>query len=285
MKAIPFNISKSADRSLYFQVDEGRQFYDRLHYHKEYQITVILKGQGILYLGSSFIQYEPGDVFIIGSSAPHLIKNTASEDSKVLAHSIFLSNHFFKNEMLSIPELEPLSKLLNSAQRGIFIKQLYATTIKERISEGRYLESWKAIANLIEILGLILDNPNKIYLSHEPILQKNNSASWSKLNTVFEYTLRHLTENIKIAEVASLVNLSESQFSRYFKTSTRKTYIQFLNELRIESACALLKSESLSIDHIAIKSGFNNLSHFNETFKKIKKLTPSKYRKKLKGIK
>jgi AraC-like DNA-binding protein len=94
--------------------------------------------------------------------------------------------------------------------------------------------------------------------------------------------LEHVSENfknqIRLDDVAQLANMSESAFSRYFKKRTRKTFSNFLTDIRIEYACKMLQNDKLSISQIAFDSGFYNLSNFNRQFKAIKKITPLAYR-------
>ncbi|MCB0475796.1 MAG: AraC family transcriptional regulator, partial [Flavobacteriaceae bacterium] len=69
-------------------------------------------------------------------------------------------------------------------------------------------------------------------------------------------------------------------FCKYFKQRTNKTYVQFLNEIRIENACKiLLKNKEMTIDDAALHSGFTSTTNFNRKFKRIKKMTPSEFRK------
>ncbi|MBT8257388.1 MAG: helix-turn-helix domain-containing protein, partial [Bacteroidia bacterium] len=80
-----------------------------------------------------------------------------------------------------------------------------------------------------------------------------------------------------VSEVASM---SKNAFCRYFKKRTNKTYIQFLNELRVEQASKLLLSRpDLTIAEIAEQCGFQNISNFNRQFKGIKNMTPSQTQK------
>ncbi|MBS1567470.1 MAG: helix-turn-helix transcriptional regulator, partial [Bacteroidetes bacterium] len=79
---------------------------------------------------------------------------------------------------------------------------------------------------------------------------------------------------------AAMANLTVEAFCKYFKTRTRKTYINFLNEIRINNACRLLSASEEPVTGICFASGFNNLSHFNRLFKKNNGMTPLEYRKK-----
>lgn len=113
----------------------------------------------------------------------------------------------------------------------------------------------------------------------KPIIQRNiKTYDGSRLNKVLEFTFKEFQRTIKLKEVSTLANLTPEAFCKYFKTRTRKTYINFLNEIRINHACRLLTQERTIAD-ICYDAGFTNLSNFNRIFKKIKKVSPNEWRK------
>ena len=100
------------------------------------------------------------------------------------------------------------------------------------------------------------------------------------MRNVFDFTLENAYQNITLDDVASVANMTKNAFCKYFKKRTNKTFVSFLIELRVENACKLLSTDKdLSINDIAFKSGFNNISNFNRQFKMIKHMSPNKFRK------
>jgi len=101
-----------------------------------------------------------------------------------------------------------------------------------------------------------------------------------RMRDVFEYTMLHFREDISLKTISEVANMTKNAFCKYFKKRTNKTYVQFLNELRIEHACKLmLARKELTIVEIAEVSGFHNISNFNRQFKTVKKSSPSRYKK------
>ena len=99
------------------------------------------------------------------------------------------------------------------------------------------------------------------------------------MRDVIEYTLNHYQKNISLDTIAEVAAMTKNAFCKYFKRRTNKTYVRFLNEIRVENACKLLlANEDLLISEIAFKSGFKNTSNFNKQFKLIKKRSPLKYK-------
>jgi AraC-like DNA-binding protein len=72
--------------------------------------------------------------------------------------------------------------------------------------------------------------------------------------------------------------MSDVAFSRFFKMRTGKTFVDTLNEVRLGHASRMLIDTTQSINEIAYRCGFNNMSNFNRIFKKKKKCTPKEFR-------
>ena len=96
---------------------------------------------------------------------------------------------------------------------------------------------------------------------------------------VLEYIESNNASNITIDTLAQLCGMSKYYFIRYFNKQTRKTPIEYINHLRIQKACELLKAEDdIRILDIAISTGFQDLSYFNKCFKRDMGITPSQFR-------
>lgn len=98
------------------------------------------------------------------------------------------------------------------------------------------------------------------------------------MNKVYQFVLEHFSQEISLLQVSKLVHLSPQSFCRYFKSRIKKTFSQFLIEVRIGHACKLLAETDKSVSHICYESGYNNFSNFNKHFKKVIGKTPSKHR-------
>jgi two-component system response regulator YesN len=89
----------------------------------------------------------------------------------------------------------------------------------------------------------------------------------------------HMGDHISLDEVARVVHLSPSYFSRLFKTETGQTFSEYLQTVRIERAKSFLKNGECSLTEIAEKTGFFDQSHFIKTFKQATGVTPGLYRR------
>lgn len=281
-KPIPFKIPKSESHALRVQVDEAPYFYNQLHYHPEFQVTAIVRGEGIFYAGNNMSLFTAGDVFVVGANVPHLLKCSSlyhSEHSPgVKGISLFFDEFSFGEKFFHIKEMSGVRALLEDCNRVVQVVGDLQEKIFNEIVGTTSLQNEQVIITFLEILSL-LRQAQKSYINSEQyslILNKNEGG---RLNEVLDYTFKNFNEEITIEQIAKVAFLSRSQFSYFFKLHTGKTYIQFLNELRIENACILLKNNNSIIEQICYESGFKNVSHFVRYFKKVKGMTPSTYRK------
>ncbi|MGN6492258.1 MAG: helix-turn-helix domain-containing protein [Agriterribacter sp.] len=99
-----------------------------------------------------------------------------------------------------------------------------------------------------------------------------------RLGEILAYTYSNYDDHITIEQVAKIANLTKESFCRYFKLRARKTYMEFLTELRIRRACYMIRYEDVPVKEIGYSCGFDSLSNFYDRFKKIMKLSPLEFK-------
>ncbi len=100
-----------------------------------------------------------------------------------------------------------------------------------------------------------------------------------RFNDVYQFLMTNFHREIPLDEVSAVAKMSPTAFCRYFKTRTQKSFVSFLQEIRISHACKLLRRDDLSVMEVALESGYNNLVNFNKCFRNITSQSPSEYRK------
>ena len=116
-------------------------------------------------------------------------------------------------------------------------------------------------------------------LRRNPLNDKNDI--WSIVDLA-EHIRSNFDSPLSLDEMASHCALNASYLSRSFKKKTGTTIFAYLNRVRIEKACHLLKNSSMTITEIAFSVGYNNISFFNRMFKRAMSLSPGEYRRKVK---
>jgi AraC-like DNA-binding protein len=285
MKMIFRDLPPAIDSSFAVKQEQGSQFKAPFHFHHGYEFTFIVKGYGKFYGGNKVMNFKAGDVYFFGPGFAHYF---VLEKSFVLsgesAHSIaiqftedFLGEDFFKK-----PELRKFQKLLKASSSGLRLndpdKQL-ASIFLQLASE----KDLKALILLFQLFQHFSEKGGNNFslISPNPLNNSFNDADSGKMAAVFKYVLENFKEEVNSKSAASLACLNEAAFCRYFKRRTKKTFSQFVNDVRITHATHLLEETDHNITQICFESGFNNISYFNRQFKEITGRKPFEYRKKM----
>jgi two-component system response regulator YesN len=96
---------------------------------------------------------------------------------------------------------------------------------------------------------------------------------------MLSYISEHSSESLDLTEVAKVFNFNYSYLSSYFNSHIQEGFSEYLNKIRVEKACVLLKQTPLSIAEISESVGYSDQSYFCRVFKKLTGHTPSSYRR------
>ena len=247
------------------------------HQHIEYELILFLEGEGLSFIGNYAGEFKTGDVFFIGKNVPHTFQKR-NKDMITSAVVIQFREDFMGEQFMEIPEARELKELFRTAVQGLQIKGKRLGALRQSIAALEHQTGFIRIVKLLECLYLISDKKNFLPLSTQEV-KVTNPKDMERIDKVFRYTIDSFRNKITLEDVAAIAGLSVPAFCNYFKKSTKKTYIDFLNEVRVGYACKLLIDTDLNVVNICYESGFNTLANFNKQFLKIKGETPSKYRK------
>ena len=106
-----------------------------------------------------------------------------------------------------------------------------------------------------------------------------NRKNGNRIEKVIQYTITNYHNKITLDTISDIAGLTPPAFCYYFKKTTKKTYITFLNEVRLGAACKKLTSTNHSVIEICYDTGFNTIANFNSQFLKINGMSPLAYRK------
>jgi AraC-like DNA-binding protein len=288
-RVIPFKIPKSNKEFVRFQVDSARYFYDKLHQHPQWQLTVIVEGKGQLFVGDYIGRFEPGDIYLFSANLPHVFRSDAEyydvqSPNKSLGLTLFFD---FEALGLIFSELEEFSGLYHWVQRTRGCYKLTGS-LKVRIQEIFInMETQMGLERMITSLGILqlLQQSSQLILLNKMISLKDFSETEGKrMGQVMAYILSNSQGKLTLQDVAAVANLSKEAFCRFFKERTGKTFTEFVSQIRIHQACQLLQDTDHSISEIAFQCGFQNMSYFNRAFKKFQGETPKEFRRMIKEI-
>jgi len=287
MKILPFKIAKPVNESFWIQMDHLPHLYDILHQHSEFQITLIKESTGNVVAGNRICEFAPGDIFVFGAQLPHAFRNDAAyykpeNQLQARALSIYFEWEVFGSTFWALPETQLFTELSQRAERGIHFQAETNQQIAAKIEQLANATSTDRLISLLTVLKQLAVSENYEILSTGGTYNNLNETDEMRLDAIYRFTLKEYYRPISLKEVADVANMTTNSFCRYFKTRTRKSYLDFLTEFRIGQACKLLQQEEHSIADICFMIGFANLSNFNRKFKELNQCTPKEYRKKLK---
>ncbi len=283
-KIISFQIPKSQKEFVRFQEDRGRHFYDRLHQHPQLQLTVILEGRGQFLSRDYLGRFQPGDVFFLGENAPHVFRSDPvyfeeNTDLASAGNTVFFDFQALGNALGEVEDLQTLKKFLEMRSSCFQIFGESSEKIGEILSvfgESSGLERFQLgiqLLSLIENAGEEMKSLNQI-----GAFPKLSERDGNRMNQVMQFILENCFGTISLEETAETANMSKEAFCRFFKLRTRKTFTQYINQLRISEAQKLLEETDLGIAEIAFRVGFENLSYFNRSFRRVTGKTPRELR-------
>ena len=284
MKIIPFKIPKTDKEAIRVQVDRGQHFYENLHQHPEIQITLIVKSEGVLIAGNYVGNFTEGDIFMIGKNQAHVFRNdkmyfNPENDLYAEGITVFFDDNYFGDFFWNLNEMSSVRQLVKEAAGGLRIRGEAQATVGNLLKTIVYQNGLEKLISFFTILKTLSENTDYEKLSLSEDSWHTPQYENERMNAIVKYTLQEYHNPIAIESIAQVANLTPEAFCRYFKLRTRKTYLHFLYEIRINQACKLLQNRDLLMSDIAYQVGFNNLSNFNRVFKMIMRKTPSQYYK------
>lgn len=266
----------------------------RWHYHSEYELAFIKYPHGKRIAGKSIGMFEDSDLVFYGPNIPHSWSHELFSDrSDLQQHNAGLSHyaivvHFtescFGETFFSIPEMNTVQALLTKSTCGLVVHGASKTKVADWMEQMVTETGSKRVVLLLQILEELTTAREISLLSSSGYWDNLNDHDAIRMSSIYEYLIRNFTKDISLNEIAEHAHMSPSAFCRYFKSRTKRTLKEFVNELRVNSACQLLEENRSSITQICFEVGFNNISNFNRRFKEVRGITPQQYRFNILGV-
>jgi len=247
------------------------------HYHPEYEIVCVLKGGGTRHVGNHFSNYDNGDLVFMGPNLPHagFGLNAHGIHEEIVVQ---IKEEVIKESILPRPEMQVINTLLEKSRYGICFKDPFKEKVSKRLNRLLQLSPFDKFIELISVLHLMATSQEFELLNPTSALSTLTKKNNARLQNILTYVEQHYNEETDIKKAASIANLSIPSFCNYFKKIMSCTYTDFINQYRIQRACALLQQEK-TVAEICFDCGFNNVAYFNKVFKSITLKTPTQYKK------
>ncbi|SIQ99214.1 AraC family transcriptional regulator [Maribacter ulvicola] len=282
MKPLYQKIEIHKERLFVIKNNKVPKFDGLFHFHPEFELTYIHQGSGRSFVGDRMVTFSRGDLFFLGPNLPHSWESTYSVRQPSQSLVIQLNSALWKGEWLEGEELSELKLLFKKSLRGLKFIGNNNFAIAEKmfqISKGS-----KPMQNVIDILSIFESlgrSQSYEYIASPAYLPGYRENDYVKINLIYNFVHLNFNREISLTEVASLVNMTNQGFCRYFKKITRRTFFVYLNEYRTGCACKLLNEGQFNITEVGFRSGFQSISNFNKQFKVVVGCSPREYIKQL----
>ena len=274
---------------IHYYIEDLPHFIVPWHYHPAIEIMYITRGIGTRFVGDCIEQYEEGDVCMIGPNLPHEWRNDDAyfdKESGLRATCIclFFKREIFDPNFIRLPEMNNIRDLIERARRGLKFTGNSKLEITRFIRSSVSDVGVRKVTNLLTLLELMATSTEYELLASVGFTNSVNSEDFERFNKVYKFLVKNFATSIRLEEVSTLVGLTPTAFCRYFKERTKKTFVEYLNEMRIGYSKKLLLENKMKISTISGEVGFPNLSNFISQFKKVTGMSPSQFQKQF-GVK
>ncbi|NLE34595.1 MAG: helix-turn-helix transcriptional regulator, partial [Bacteroidales bacterium] len=250
-----------------------------LHLHPEYEIVLNITGNGTRVAGDSVEIFDRYDLVMYGPDLKHFWNFHRQEDKESRRHAIMV--HFMRDSLgdnlLSQFELADLRRLLSASARGISFPPETGEAAEEPMRRLLSDTGVKKMVSLFKLFEILCSAPKYKILSGESPDASFNLTD-SRLTDVCLYVRDNFYRAIPVKEVAAIAKMSPHSFSRFFSRSTGSGFVDYVNQVRTNKACYLLRETDHQINEIVFECGFATVSNFNKQFRKHAGMSARDYR-------
>lgn len=257
---------------------------DYLHFHNYLEIGYCYEGQGEMVLGEQNLRFGGGQFSIIPRNYPHTTNSDPGTISQWEYMYIDVENFLREqNGGGAALRTERMIQRINSRAVLKYVREStkIAGLIRQileimRETEEYYLEEAKGV-----LLALLINIARENDIEEHEYVEKEELEGkvTIPISRALDYITLHYMEPLKVKELADWSHMSETHFRRTFSTYMKMSPLEYINLVRVRTACEYLKKTDVAVSDIAHKCGFSTLSTFNRNFKQVTGLAPYEWRK------
>ena len=266
--------------------DRTKEKFDfPLHYHPEFELNYISNGAGLRrVVGNSISEIGDKDLVLIGSNLEHCWEQHNCSAKQIHEITVQFQNTLLPENLLMRGIMRPIKKMLEKSRRGIVFSGRAIQNVEFRLLNVTKLDGFDYFTELLSILYDLAISRNQVMLS-TAMAKFENGRDNEKLDKVYIFIEKNYNRKLTLKELSDFSTMTPVSFNRFIKKHTGKTFVEYLNDVRIGNACRQLIERDDSISNVAYACGFHSIANFNRTFKRIKGSTPTKFRSDFWGIK
>lgn len=261
-----------------------REFTYPIHKHEVFELNYVENGAGVVRIvGDSTETIADRELVLITSpDLEHVWMqgDCHSEEIREITIQFFL-DFTTSDSIFNRTPLLPIKKLFEKARNGVAftreaIEKVYPLLNTLSTTDDKFY----SVINFLTILYELALADGTRELASSAFAKVDVDSDSRRILKVKEYISKHFTEEVRLADLADLIGMSPTSFSRFFKLRTSKTLSEYMVETRLGVAARRLVDTTDSVSEICYDCGFNTLSNFNRLFRKNKGCSPTEFRDK-----
>ena len=248
-----------------------------LHRQDSWELTYIVFGRGKRILGDSETEFAAGSLAFIPPHIPHCWKfddNYVDHDGCIAYYTLTFKTEFIDRCVSAFPELTERLERVKSVSSVLSFDENTTNILAEMLAKMASEEQSEMLPFIFRLLLLLSKREESATIVGR--FSENDRTS-ERIKKVKEFTQSHYARTITIDMIADHVGMNRSSFCTFFKKATGQTYITYLNKLRVDRACYLLRQGSFNITEVCYMVGFNDVPYFNRCFKNNRGMSPKEY--------
>ena len=168
-----------------------KDFHYPWHYHPEYELTYILSGHGVRYVGNSIGNFFDDDLVLLGSNLPHCWIENMDQEQPPCGITTYLKEEFMDKIWIESYEFQDITTLLKSSGKGIKFDVALATKLKPKFLELLKQPPLERLILILPILQELAQSSQFHYLCKNDFLYDLNSTNNFRINTIYQYIQQH----------------------------------------------------------------------------------------------
>ncbi len=270
------------DKDCFYIVERHKSVFNYpIHSHEEFELNFVEHCKGVSRVVGDSIE-EVGDydlVLVTGDGLEHAWQQGNCTSPDVREITIQFSSTLLDERLLGRNQFASVRKMFGRARLGVAFSMDAIMRVYNLLDGlAQQQESFGQFISMLRILNELSLDAGARTLASSSFAQNDSGRESRRVSKVKEYISAHFAEELRLEDMAALVGMAPSAFSRFFKQHTTRTLSDYIIDIRLGTAARMLVDTSTSISEISYACGFNNLSNFNRIFKARRGYTPRDFR-------
>jgi len=267
---------------LYIIERQKSMFNYPVHCHSELELNFVENAKGAQRIVGDSVE-SIGDLDLVlvgGQNLEHTWAQGECTSTNIREITLQFPANLFAPDLLGKTQFSAISEMLKKAEHGLAfptstIIRVYST-LEQLVGDQDRFHQYLLFLSLLN--NLAHSSGSRVLASTSFANATTDNSDSQRIGKIKAYISAHLTDTLRLPDLAQLADMSPSAFSIFFKEHTGRTLSEYIIDAKLGMASRLLVDSDKTIAEICYECGFNNLSNFNRLFKTKRGCTPREFR-------